>query len=254
MNDNNRKYTSLKDLSFGFSEQDGWLGGVSEDDPNGEQHTDSFASDQGNASFSHSDVLPENDPYRSAAQDQNACPPEMPYNAPVRPSAAKNKAFQTDPAPADAKRFFYTFLVFSTVNFALPLFFKEFWVLIPYLFQIISGAAVYVISTAENKKKNLQPEQMAYIEQYVDSMEMTIQSDHFTGVRVDGDACERLRLEKRIACLRGKQFFLRERDAVFDDVVPDCNGIICVLFAVGFNFEHVFHHFLLEEYIKNAVV
>ncbi len=156
MNDNNRKYTSLKDLSFGFSEQDGWLGGVSGDDPGGEQHTDSFASDQGNAPFSHSDVPPENDPYRSAAQDQNAYPPEMPYNAPARPSAAKNKAIQTAPAPADAKRFFYTFLVFSTVNFALPLFFKEFWVLIPYLFQIISGAAVYVISTAENKKKNLQ--------------------------------------------------------------------------------------------------
>ncbi len=30
------------------------------------------------------------------------------------------------------------------------------------------------------KKKKLQPEQLKYIEQYVDSMEMTIQSDHFT--------------------------------------------------------------------------
>ena len=33
------------------------------------------------------------------------------------------------------------------------------------------------------KKSKLQPEQMAYIEQYVDSMEMTIQSDHFTDPR-----------------------------------------------------------------------
>ena len=65
-----------------------------------------------------------------------------------------------------------------------------------------------------------------------------VQPNHFAGVCVPGDARKRLRLEKIISRLRIKRFHLRERDAVFDDVVPDCNGFVDVLFVVGFDFEH----------------
>ena len=65
-----------------------------------------------------------------------------------------------------------------------------------------------------------------------------VQPDHLAGVRINSDARERLRLEKGVTRLRVKRIFLRERDSVFDDIVPDFNRVVDIFFAVRFDFEH----------------
>ena len=64
-----------------------------------------------------------------------------------------------------------------------------------------------------------------------------VQTDHFAGVRIKRKPRKRLRLEKGVSCLRVKRFFLRESDAIFDDVVLNFNRVVDILCTIFFNFK-----------------
>ena len=70
-------------------------------------------------------------------------------------TADKRPAASKESTPADASVLFWSWLVGSTVLFLLPLFGREFWVLIPYVLQLGCGVTVYMLSLPLHKRRNL---------------------------------------------------------------------------------------------------
>lgn len=139
----NHKADMSEDLSFGFTDQDRWT----------EEHSLSHNNRPvGNRAESYG---AENRTEKPQSEDRNSAFYEAKSFHMQTESSGKRKKPKNPLTPPQAKALFLIWLLLSTLICAVPVGFKEFWVIIFYALQLGTGAIVQLSSLAENKRKNM---------------------------------------------------------------------------------------------------